>query len=144
MRAFFGSLFYGLSPALTAGIVLYFASGSAGWLLWILSGFMFLLALYLSVQCVFVHLNRLYLDDARIKTVNPLHTAELRWAEIVSATLRERVNSVSRTDRILILKSRRATLLFNTSTLSEPDETAVLAKVRAQTSLVVQRDKPTI
>lgn len=144
MRAFCGSLFYSLSPALTAGIVLYFASGSGGWLLWIPSGFMFLLALYLSVQDVFVYLDRLYLDDARIRTANPLHTAELKWTEIVSATLRERVNSVSRTDRILILKSRRAELRFNTSTLSEPDETAVLAKVRAQTSLVVQRDKPTI
>src|ERR1044071_3424592 len=144
LDSFCGSFFFGLTPALTAGLALYFVHESAGWLFWIPTGLMFLLSLFLSVQCVVVYLNRLQLDEERIRATGPLHSVEIRWSQVTGAVLRERVNPMTRTDHMLVIKSRGATLVFNTSTLSLADEAEVLRRVRDKINVTVQRDRPAI
>lgn len=144
LDAFWGSFFFGLTPALTAGLFAYFAGGTAGAWFWVPSALMFLLSLYLSVQCVLVFMDRLHLDERLIRAAGPLHKVEITWGEVTGAVLRERANPVSRTDRMLVIRSRRDTLIFHTSTLSEADEEEVLKLVRARVSLTVQRDRPAV
>lgn len=143
-KSFLGSFLYGLSPMIVAGIVMYFLAESAHFMMWVLSGVMILFSLYLSLQCIFVHMEKLYLEDDGIRTLGLLAKVAMRWSEIDSAVLRERNNAMSRTDNLLILESRDQKLIFNTSTLNPEDERQVLAKVREKTKLVIFKDKPSI
>lgn len=143
-RAFGGSLVYDLSPVFMAAIVTYFAYESARWWLWVANAAMVLLSVYSCTQSIFVYLQRLHLDDRGIGATTVFGARAIAWTDVVNATLRERLNPITRTDRLLIVKSRRATMLFNTSTLSEADEEDVLAKVRARVPLLLQRDRPAI
>jgi len=146
-KSFLGSLLWALSPVLVASIVTYFMYESITWkwVLWIANGFMVLLSLYLFTQSIFVHLQTLYLDDSCIRTSSLLCTIELKWQDINNALLRERVNTMSRTDHLLMLQSYDGHMLFfNTSTLSPKDEETVLEKVREKTTLPVHRDSPSL
>jgi len=146
-KSFFSSLVWALSPVITASIVTYFIYDSAAWkwLLWVADGFMALLSLFLLQQNIYVHLQKIYLDDYCIKVSSPLCTTELKWQDIVDALLRERINAMSGTDHLLILRSYGGhMLLFNTSTLDLKDEEIVLKKVREKTDLKVQRDSPSL
>lgn len=143
-RSFLGSLVYDLSPAAIAALVMYFVGGSAPYLLWVASGLMLLFSLLLVLQSLVVFRNRLYLDEVGIAVAGLLSRRAMRWSEVTGATLRERKNAVSRTDRLLVLESRDRMLSYVTSTLSPPEEEAVLAEVGRRTRVVVYQDKPTI
>lgn len=147
LKSFLSSLLWDFSPIIVAGMVTYFMYDSVAWkwLLLAADGFMALLSLFLSVQNVYVHLQKIYLDNYYIRTLSPFYTIELRWPDIVSALLRERVNAMSRTDHLLVLQGRNGRMLtFNTSILNPEDEEIVLKKVREKTDLKVQRDGPSL
>ena len=118
---------------------------TAKWFLFIADSFMVLLSFFLLLQTIFVHLQTLYFDEYCIKTVSPLGIIELKWQDISDALLRERVNAISRTDHLLILKTYDGQMLtFNTSTLSPEDENFVLGKIARMVNLKVHRDAPSI
>lgn len=147
LKSFFGSLLWSFSPIIVAGIVTYFMYESVTWKWFLLAsgGLMALLSLFLVTQSIYVHLNKIYLDDYCIRTSGPLCTIELRWQSIASASLRERVNAASRTDHLLILQDHNGRILsFNTSTLSPTEEGIVLRRVGEKTNLRVQRDSPSL
>lgn len=139
------SVLFALWPVGTAALITYFFwNPNRKVLLFALGGFQVLLSGFLLLQAVLVHCNKLWLDDGGVRVAGPLAATQMAWTEIASAILRERANAVSRTDRMLVLRSRRDQLIFNTSTLSPEDEEAALQIIRARTILVVQRDKPSI
>lgn len=146
-RSFFGSLLLDFSPVIVAIIVTYFMYDSVAWkwLLWVADGFMALLSLFFLQQSIYVHLKKIYLDDHCIRTSSPLCVIELNWLNVTSAILRERINAMSRTDRLLMLQSNDGRILiYNTSTLNPEDEEIVLQKVREKTNLIVHRDSPSM
>lgn len=139
------SALFALWPVGTAALVTFFLwNPDRKVLLFAIGGLQVLLSCFLLLQAVLVHCNKLWLDERVIRVTGPLTATQMGWAEIVSALLRERVNAISRTDRMLVLRSRNDQLIFNTSVLSPEDEEAVLQIIRARTQLVVQRDKPSI
>jgi hypothetical protein len=142
--SFVASFLYGLSPAILAGIVMYFLAESARLIMWIASGIMVILSLFFLIQSIFVHLQKLYLDDYLACMSNPMLRVEIRWQDVISAVLRERENLMSRIDRLLIIKSANHVLSFNTSILSKKDEQEVLRIVGYKTHLVILKDKPAI
>lgn len=142
--SFIGSFLYDISPAMTAAVITYFLSDSIHWTMWIASGLMIILSLYLITQSIFVHFRRLYLDDNFIGVSGPMLKVAIRWQDIISRELRERKNLMSRTDRLLVIKAADHVLLFNTSTLSKKDEDDVLKTVAGKGPLLIKKDKPTI
>jgi len=142
--SFVSSLLYRLSPAIVLGIIMYFTADSARLVMWVLSAITGVYCLYLLLQTTFVHLQRLYLDEERIRVSSPLSTIEMKWTDVLSAVLRERENVISRTDHLLIIQSSRHVIGFNTSSLSKEDEKTVLEMVGRKTPFVIQKDKPTI
>jgi len=144
LASFAGSVLYGFTPVITAGIVMYFLWDSTRWIVWVASGFMLILSLYLTVQTICVHLQKLYLDDYGIGVSGPTIEVAMRWQDVISAVLRERNNLMSRTDHLLILESVNQVLSYNTSTLTKKDESEVLELVKKKTHLIIKKDKPTI
>lgn len=142
--SFIRSVLYSLSPAITAAIMMYFLADSARFIVKILSGLMFLFSLYLLIQDFFVHLQRLYLDETRIRSKSLLTSITINWPDVVHAELRERENAISGTDHLLIIKSGYHQLVFNTSTLSKEHEKKVIEIVKQKCSLVIINDKPAI
>lgn len=143
--SFVGSLAYSLSPAIVVGIVRYFKGPHLGVAIGIGSALMLLLAFFLCVQDVFVHLVQLELSSAGIRRFGgPTAAKAMLWNEVTEATLRERNNPVSRTDRFLILKSQRGMLGYPLSILSPSDESKVLEELKNRTRLVVMQDRPAI
>lgn len=139
------STMFALWPVGTAALVTYFFwNPDRKVLLLTLAGLQVLLSGFLLLQAVLVHCNKLWLDERGIRVAGPIIATQMAWAEIASALLRERVNAVSRTDRMLVLRSKSNQLIFNTSVLNPRDEEAVLQAIRARTNLVVQRDRPSI
>lgn len=145
LGSFLGSIAYGASPAATAGVVLYLRGPESGNLLWIASLLMGLFALVLCLQAVFVHLNRLEMNERGIGVADPLTGSRwMRWEDVVDATLRERRNPVSRTDHLLILRSRSTMINYPLSILSRGAEEHVLAELRARTKLITIQDRPAV
>lgn len=144
LSSFVGSSLYRVSPVLIVIIILFFKAGSMNTALWIVSGITILFSFYMLTSSIVVHLQRLYIDGDRIRLSSPLQRCTLRWDDIVSAVLRERHNAMTRTDRLLILRTPDHILGFNISTLSPQDEEAVIAFVHRKTRLLVQRDNPTL
>ena len=142
--SFLVSSLYGFTPAILAGVCTYFLADSTRLIMWIASGFMYVLSLFLFLQTVFVHLKKLYLDDNAIGVYGPFLRIAVRWQDVVSAVLRERENLMSRTDRLLVIKSGNHTVSYNFSTLSRKDENEVLELVKTKTHLVVKKNKSTI
>jgi len=68
----------------------------------------------------------------------------MRWEEITEATLRERHNPATRTDRLLILKSPRGVFSYPLSVLSRASETAVIEELKCRSRLVIVQDRPAI
>jgi hypothetical protein len=128
----------------TAATAIYFFGDSGSRVLWIGGGIMAFFSLVLLVQAVFVHRQKIWIDERAIRVTGPTFDTRIEWSEIVNATIRERVNAISRTDRLLRIHSQDQQLIFNTSTLSSPDEEQLLDQIRCRTRLFVQRDKPTI
>src|SRR5436190_24371911 len=99
LQSFLSSLVIALSPAATAGVVVYLRWPATGRFELALAGLGVLISLSLVVQSVVVHLTRLHVTDEAIWLTGPLTGhASLRWSCVRQATLRERKNAVTRTD----------------------------------------------
>lgn len=144
LKSLFASLLLAFSPLASAATLNYFFAGAKTLVLLIGGGVMAVFSLVLLLQAVFVHRQKIWIDESAIRVTGPFFNTRIAWPEIVNATIRERVNAISRTDRLLTIHSRDEQLVFNTSTLSAPDEEELLATIRSRTRLFVQRDKPTI
>lgn len=143
--SFLGCLVYSLSPAGTAAAVLYFTGPNAGRWIWIPSALMGVFSALLVLQDIVVHLSRLHLDHVGIAVRGPLHAGSLAWSDVRQATLRERVNSVSRTDRLLVLEGSNGRMVnYPISVLSRPSEQKVLEALRSRTVLLTKQDQPSI
>lgn len=89
--SFLGSLAYSLSPAIVVVIVRYFKGPHLGVAIGIGSGLMILLAFFLCLQDVFVHLVRLEISSAGIRRFGgPTPAKAMLWNEVTEATLREK------------------------------------------------------
>ena len=142
--SFLGSAVFALSPAIVASVMTFFLWENVGVLMLIGDSVMAILSLFMLIQATFVHLQRVYVDEEMISVVSPLLRIQIEWSEVIAAILRERENVMTRTDHLLILRTRVRQILFNTSTLSNRDEEHLLDFVRRKVTLVVKKDKPSV
>jgi hypothetical protein len=143
--SFIGSVVFAASPALVVATVHYFMDLHPGVLIWIGSGLMLSMSFALFLQAIFVHLVRLEISAIGIRTFGGLSAAQaIRWSDVTEATLRERHNPVSRTDRLVILRSRSSMMNYPVSILSHSDELKVVEELNRRTKLVVIQDRPAI
>ncbi len=103
-----------------------------------------LFSVFLLVQDVLVHLHCVYADDDSIAVVGPLARMEIRWSEVTERILKERRNTITITDHLLILRGRSDQVIYNTSTLSRNDEKRLLELVRSNGPLLIEQSKPSI
>lgn len=144
LASFVGSSLYSLSPAVAASAAVYFLRENFGTVMWIATGLMILVSIGMFLSSVFVHLSRIYVDEQIVRVSSPLSTSVMRWSEVASAVLRQRVNAVSRTDQMVMLQSPRAVVILQISTLSSADANRVLSIVRRKTRLVEQNDRAAV
>lgn len=142
--SFFGSLAISLSPAFTAGLVVFFLWDNAKTIVLIVSALMMIFSLILLLQDILVHLRSVYVDDNFIAVVGPLLRANIRWSELREMVLKERRNVMTRTDRLLVLYGPSCQVTYNTSTLSQNDERRLLEFIRSKGLLVVEQSKPSV
>lgn len=146
-RSFIGSVLYAGIPILVAGVMTCFFYGNKGWYwpYWVMDGFTALLFLFMLQSAVFVHRQKLYLDEVGIRLTSPICTIQMRWQDVCQGILRQRANSISRTDQMIVLRSVDGQMLmFQTSILDPSDETIVLKKVREKIRLQLQSDAPSM
>lgn len=145
LRSFIRSLIWDISPAVTALVVTYFTYEKAGLIIIILGVLMGLFSLYLILQTIIVHLQKITLLDEGIFISGLGRPFGLRWSDIEKGTIRERHNIISGTDRLLILYSKNGHILsYNTSTLSKHDENIVLSEVRKRIPTAAIFDRGTL
>jgi Bacterial PH domain len=144
LASFLGTAAYSLTPAATAGLGTFLLWEKRGTGLLVAGGLMAALSLFLLLQDALVHLIRVEVDETSISLVGPFGRSRLRWSEVAGAVLKERENAITRTDRLLILRSKTDRIAFNASTLSQVDEARLLDFVRQRINLVVERSKPSI
>ena len=142
MASFLGSSLYRLSPAMVAGLMIYLAGHRFNVAMWIATAIMFAFALWLFAETITVHTISIDADDEGVRLSSRGRVMALRWRDISSAILRERPNPITRTDRLLILKSGDRQLPLNISTLRPEDEAALLDLARRKTHVIVHEDVP--
>ena len=132
LRSFIRSLIWDISPIVTASLVTYFMHDKAeSIVIIIIDVIAVLFSLYLILQTIIVHLQKITLLNEGIFISGLGKPFGLRWSDIENATLRERHNLISGTDRLLILYSKTGIRwAYNTSTLSKRDENILLSEVR--------------
>lgn len=145
LRSFIRSLIWDIAPAVTALVGAYFTYEKAGLIIIILGVLMGLFSLYLILQTIIVHLQKITLLDEGIFILGLGRPFGLRWSDIEKGTIRERHNIISGTDRLLILYSKNGHILsYNTSTLSKHDENIVLSEVRKRVPTAAIFDRGTL
>jgi uncharacterized membrane protein YhaH (DUF805 family) len=150
VSSFVNSILWDISPATVALVGYYFTHEKAsekglGWLVVVVTVAMCLWSLLLLLPTLTVHSKRVTLDERSISVTGLFGTTTIGFSQIDGAVMRERVNLVSRTDRLIIIHSVAGQLLtFNPSTLSRKDEEDFLRELRKHVPLEVVRDKPTL
>jgi len=142
--AFFRSLLFAGSPAGLATITVLLAGQQMNWFGWVASGSMGVLTLYLGVQTVFVFSTRIAVDAKGLAILPPFGAIGIPWTHVERAVLRERVNALTSTDRMLVLTGAGKQVICHPSVLSPDDQERLLTLVRSQVEVIVQRDKPSI
>ncbi len=147
-RSFFSSLGWSLSMAGVAGAMLYF--GPSRWqlslVILIFSGLMGLFSVVSVLQDIFVHLQKIILLPEGIAVQGILGRPHgVGWSNVKEASLRERHNMVSATDKlIVIITDRGPEVAYPVSILSQADQNEVLMAVRNAVPTVVRFDKGTL
>jgi hypothetical protein len=145
ITSFVASSLYRLSGVFVAAVFMYFTYEEATALHWTLVGAMALFSFLCFVPCIPVHLQKLHIDEHGLRLAGPFGVTAIPWGMVTGATLRERPNVISRTDRLLTVISLNSKLHFPISMLREDDEERVLELVRGHVkNVVVMTDKPTI
>jgi len=104
-----------------------------------------LYSLFLIVQDIFVHRQRIIITTDGVVVLGLGHNF-VRWSDVGSATIRERHNLVSGTDRLLLLTAKDGSILvaYPISVLPPEAQTRILLLVRKMVPTAVQFDKGTI
>lgn len=144
VASFLSAAVYSLTPAAIAGLGTFLLREKRGAGLLVAGTLMVALSLVLLLQDALVHLIRVEVDEAAISLIGPSGRSHLPWPEVVGAVLKERENVITRTDHLLILRSKTQGVAFNTSTLSESNEALLLDFVRQRVNLVVEASKPSL
>ena len=144
IKSFFGSLVYDCWILFLAAILTFFAYRTCPRIILVFDIIAVVITLVLLTQTIFVHCTKIYLDDERVITSSPLSRTEIYWQDVTEAILYERRNIMSRTDHLLLLRTRNSMISCNTSTLDPSDEERVLGMVRSKTNLAVRRSRPSV
>ena len=143
--SFILSSLYGITPAISAAVVTYFFYEKGGVLLIILDVLTGLFCLYLLLQTIIVHLQSISVLNEGIMISGMGRPYGLHWSDIDKATLRERHNILSGTDRLLILHSKQGhTIPYPISILQKTHQNLILQEVRRRVPTSEIFDKPTI
>lgn len=144
IKSLFGSLVWDFSIALLAALMTFFAYESHPRIVLVLDIIAGMMVFVLLIQTIYVHCNKIYIDNRCVMTSSPLCTIRIQWEEVTSALLRERRNAMSRIDHLLVLQGGNSLICYNTSTLDPRDEEALLNNVRLMVRLDVKEDKPSV
>ena len=144
-QSFFSiSFIWRISPACVAGIawILSPVSWHRSTGMPLMSALMVLLSLLLTLSEIQLFRQRVFLTEDGIGIQGPGRTFA-RWSEVNRATIRERHNLLSRTDRLLFLFDREDRIRFGfaTSVLRADNETNILMLVRRATLTTITFDK---
>jgi len=143
--SFMLSSLYRMTPAMSAAVVTYFFYEKGGVVLIIMDVLTGLFCLYLFLQTIFVHLQKISLLDEGIVISGVSRPHGLQWSEVDKRIVRERHNFLSGTDKLLVLHSKRGdTLAYPLSILSKADQNEILREVRRRGPTSTVFDNPTI
>jgi hypothetical protein len=144
-RSFLSSISVSLSPAASAGFVVYVQWPEVGRILLFVSGLMGLFSVSLLLQDILVHLGTICVDDRGISLNGPLYVSpHVPWSNVRQATLRERRNALTRTDHLLIVEAAERSIVYPISVLSQSHEAQLLDVVRRHVPLVTHVDRATV
>lgn len=145
IRSFILSFIYDISPAVTAALVTYFTHGKAGLIIIIPSALMGLFSLYLILQTIFVHLQKITVLNEGILISGFRRPYGLRWTDVEKAEIRERHNIISGTDKLLILYSKYGhKIAYPISILSKNDQNNIDTEIRKKIPTSTKFDRPTL
>lgn len=142
--SFLSAAAYSSTPAATAGLCTFLLWEKRGIGLLVAGALMATLSLVLLLLDAMIHLVQVKVDEVAISLAGPFGRKCLPWAKVQSAVLKERENTISRTDRLLVLRGASQRVEFNVSTLSVTDEARLLDFVRQKVPLMVEASKPSV
>ena len=141
------SLAFDLSGPLLLALLAIFGAEHTGW--W--GGSIAILFAIYSLPNIFrtlrVHAWKVNFDQNRIsvETPNPIERFSCEWNDISKATLRQRKNLISGTDRVLILENKKGeTIWLNISTFLPTQIETLMDTLRKHTIISSIHDDPTI
>lgn len=144
-RSFISSFFYRISPAFSAAVFTYLLYDKAKILVIIGDVVTGLFCLYMAIQTIVVHIQKITLLEEGILFSGFGRPYGFRWSYFEKADIRERRNLISGTDRVVILYTKkRERIPINTSTLSKKDEKKVLSEIRKRIPTSTFFDKGTV
>lgn len=150
ISSLFFSFLWGISPAVVALVGYLIAHEEASdkgliWFLVVVSVAMCFWSVLLIIQTIAVHMRRVTIDEKSITVAGPLGTTTIAFSSVAEAILRERVNPISRTDHLIMIRSHSGGfLVYNPSALSRSDEESFLSLLRRHVDLKVISDKPAL
>ena len=145
LLSFILSLLYGITPAITAAFITYFLYEKSGIVLIVLDIITGIFCIYLILQTVFVHLQKISLLDDGIVISGLIRPYGLRWSDIDKCLVRERHNFLSGTDKLLVFNPKQNnTMAYPISILSKEDQSVILFEVRRRLPCASVFDNPTI
>lgn len=145
IRSFIYSFLYSLSPAIGAGIMTYILYEQSKTLVIFLDAIAGLFCIYLLVQTIFVHLKKISLLEDGIIITGIVRPYGLRWTDIEKATIRERHNLLSGTDKLLVLYTKQGNkMYYPISILSKRDENEISREVRKRVPTSSTFDKSSL
>lgn len=144
-RSFILSTLYRLTPAMSAIVISIFLIEKAKVFVIIADVVTAIFCLYLLISTIFVHLQKIYLLDDGIVIERLQSRYGVRWEQIQKATVRERHNYLSGTDKLLILYGpHRPIIAYPISILSNSDQKKLLREVRRKIPTSTVFDSPTV
>ena len=145
VRALPETLAYDLSPATLGVLGALLLRHRAGWLILVPSAVMVMMTVFCLVVTMHAFLSSVTVADDRLVFHRPWSRLTVAWGSVLAATIRERHNKVTRTDRMLVLQLANGEMVtYATSVLSPEDEAEFLEMVRARVRAATVRDRPSI
>jgi len=143
--SFVHSSLYRMTPAMTGAAIVYFFYEKNGAIAVVTAVLSALFCIYLLLQTIVVHTQRIYLLDDAIVISGIGRPYGIPWSEVEKAVVRERHNLLSGTDKLLVIVSRQgAQMAYPVSILSRDAQKHVLREVRRRVPTSSVFDDPTV